>query len=249
MKNALTLIAFLFISQIAFTQSSSIKSERLVSISYLDAQGNTTKDPKKMVFISRIIKNNSAYRSEYYSYSGPLFYSKSYKDSELTILSGQSVFYTNGIVDSVGNFKDNLQDGIWLYGGGYRFATKHYKDGKPVEQSQQQKDSLNKLLSKDSLSKFAEYEGGLTGWRDYLVKNFKYPERAIRLDVQGTVLINFMIDEEGNVLNPFIGRSVEMSIDDASIRLIKRSSKWVPAEMHGRKVKYFFAQPVTFRLQ
>ncbi|MGZ5252971.1 MAG: TonB family protein [Flavitalea sp.] len=249
MKNALILFAFLLITLIAFTQSSSINSERIVSMSYLDAQGNPTNEAKKMAFISRIIKSDSVYRWEYYNYSGPLFYSKSYKDPEMTVLSGQSVFYTNGIVDSVGNYKDNLQDGIWLYGGGYRFATKNFKDGKLVEQSLQEKDSLKKMLTKDSLSKSAEYEGGLTGWRDYLVKNFKYPERAMRLDVQGTVLINFMIDAEGNVLNPFIGRSVEMSIDDASIRLIKLSSKWVPAEMQGRKVKCFFVQPVTFRLQ
>jgi len=239
MKNALTLFAFLLITLIAFTQSSSINSERMVSISYLDAQGNPTNEAKKMAFISRIIKSDSVYRSEYYAYSGPMFYSKSYKDPEMKILSCQSVFYTNGIVDSVGNFKDNLQDGIWLYGGGYRFATKNFKDGKLAEQSHQGKDSLNKILVKDSLSKFAEYEGGLTGWREYLVKNFRYPERAMRLDVQGTVQINFMIDTEGNVLNPYIGRSVEISIDDASIRLIKRSSKGVPAEMKGKKGKGF----------
>ena len=69
------------------------------------------------------------------------------------------------------------------------------------------------------------------------------------IDAQGTVVINFMIDKDGTLLNPYVGRSVEMSIDDVALQLIKRSPKWVPAEMDGRKVKCLFAQPVTFRLQ
>ncbi len=247
MKNALTLIAFLTTLLTGYSQTLPVSVEQTVALKYLDSNGNITDDIRKRVFISRTKKIDSVYRLDVYSYWGPLISSKSFKDTNMNSLHGHSAFYTGGHIDSAGNYKENLKDGVWYFREGNKLISRRFKEGKLFQGNVY--DTIKDITPKDSITKVAEFVGGYEGWRNYLVKNFRYPQRAIDMDAQGTVVINFMIDKDGTLLNPYVGRSVEMSIDDVALQLIKRSPKWVPAEMDGRKVKCLFAQPVTFRLQ
>jgi protein TonB len=63
------------------------------------------------------------------------------------------------------------------------------------------------------------------------------------------VVIQFIVDKEGHVVSPEISQSVEYSIDQEALRLIKKSPFWQPAMLDGKIVKSYKKQPITFRLE
>jgi protein TonB len=95
----------------------------------------------------------------------------------------------------------------------------------------------------------SEYPGGPAQWQYYLLHNLVYPDRAIDKNIQGQVRIAFTVDEEGNVKDPFIQKSIEYSLDQASLKLITASGKWTPGLDDGVKAKTFKVQPVNFLLK
>jgi periplasmic protein TonB len=76
-----------------------------------------------------------------------------------------------------------------------------------------------------------------------------YPQRAQNLVKQGTVVIQFIVNKEGHVISPAVAQSVEYSLDQEALRLIKQSPVWNAAMQDGEIVKSYKKQPVTFRLE
>lgn len=81
-----------------------------------------------------------------------------------------------------------------------------------------------------------------------MIKKLTYPVRAMNSNVDGTVIVRFIINADGSVSDMEIFKSVKFSLDEESIQLIKQSPSWVPAEQNGKKVKSYKRQPITFKL-
>jgi len=95
----------------------------------------------------------------------------------------------------------------------------------------------------------SEYPGGTAAWMRYLNKNFRYPEDAINNEIQGTVVVQFIVDKEGNVSNVEAVSGPEAGgLRQEAIRVIVHSGKWIPAIQNGRNVKSYKKQPVQFKL-
>lgn len=96
----------------------------------------------------------------------------------------------------------------------------------------------------------SEYPGGQSAWRRYLNKTFRYPQEAVDAEIQGTVVVQFIVDKEGNVSEvQAISGPTDGGLREEAIRVIKRSGKWTPAIQNGRQVKSYKKQPITFRLE
>ena len=84
----------------------------------------------------------------------------------------------------------------------------------------------------------------------YLNKTFKYPQEAQNEGIQGTVIVQFMVDKEGNVNDIKALSGPETGgLKEETIRLIQNSGKWIPGKQNGLTVKSFRKQPVTFKLE
>lgn len=95
----------------------------------------------------------------------------------------------------------------------------------------------------------SEYPGGAAAWMRYLNKNFRYPDEAINNEIQGTVVVQFIVDKEGNVSNVEAVSGPEAGgLRQEAIRVIVHSGKWIPAIQNGRNVKSYKKQPVQFKL-
>ncbi len=94
----------------------------------------------------------------------------------------------------------------------------------------------------------SQYPGGLTAWAAYLNRNLTYPQDAVDKEIQGTIIIQFIVDVAGNV-SDVIAVSGPEELRLAAINVIKKSGKWTPAIQNGQKVKSYKKQPVSFRLQ
>lgn len=95
----------------------------------------------------------------------------------------------------------------------------------------------------------SEYPGGAPAWLRYLNKNFRYPEDAISNEIQGTVVVQFIVDKEGDVSDvETVSGPDQGGLREEAIRVIRQSGKWIPAIQNGRKVKSYKKQPVIFKL-
>jgi protein TonB len=95
----------------------------------------------------------------------------------------------------------------------------------------------------------SEYPGGAAAWKRYLNKNFHYPEDGLSNEIQGIVIVQFIVDKEGNVSDvQAVSGPEEGGLREEAIRVIRKSGTWIPAVQNGRKVKSYKKQPVIFKL-
>jgi protein TonB len=87
----------------------------------------------------------------------------------------------------------------------------------------------------------------LIGGLESLQKNIVYPEIARLAGIEGRVMVSFVIDEKGNVLNPVVVRGIGGGCDEAAVNAVKKA-KFVPGMQRGMPVRVRFTLPITFRL-
>lgn len=94
-----------------------------------------------------------------------------------------------------------------------------------------------------------EFPGGSAKLMEWLAKNLKYPAAAQELCVQGRVVVQFVVNKDGSIVEPKVIKSIDPSLDREAIRVVSSMPKWSPGRQGGRNVRVRFTLPVTFRLQ
>jgi TonB family protein len=82
----------------------------------------------------------------------------------------------------------------------------------------------------------------------FLEKNMTYPKDAIKNEIQGTVIVKFIIEKDGSVTN-IEAESGPKALREDAISLIKKTSKWSPAIDKGKIVRSAQRQPIVYRLE
>jgi protein TonB len=90
------------------------------------------------------------------------------------------------------------------------------------------------------------FKGNVNQW---LAQNLTYPATAAENGIQGKVVLKFVVDENGNVSDVQVVRSVDPSLDREAVNTVKRMPKWNPGMQNGQPVKVWYTLPVTFKLQ
>ncbi len=99
------------------------------------------------------------------------------------------------------------------------------------------------------IEKEAEFPGGVLAWGRFLTRNLRVPDDAVNRGVDGTVVVQFVVDVDGSVSDvKAVSGPEEGGLREEAVRVIKKSGKWVPALQNGRYVKAYRAQPVVFRV-
>ena len=82
----------------------------------------------------------------------------------------------------------------------------------------------------------------------HIRKNFRYPEIAQEMGVQGRVSVMFTIMKDGSIGNIRM-RGPDKNLEAEAMRIIKKLPKMTPGKQRGRAVKVPFSIPINFRLQ
>ena len=93
-----------------------------------------------------------------------------------------------------------------------------------------------------------EFPGGQGELMKYLRNNIKYPAEAQKKKIEGRVIVGFVVDKKGRVVNPMVERSVHPLLDAEALRVIKRMPKWKPGKVYGEPVNVKYRLPITFKL-
>ena len=89
-----------------------------------------------------------------------------------------------------------------------------------------------------------ELIGGLAS----IQKKINYPEIAKKAGVEGRVIVQFVVDEGGNVQDPQVVRGIGAGCDEEAIRAVKQA-KFEPGKQRGKSVKVKMSLPITFKLK
>lgn len=92
-------------------------------------------------------------------------------------------------------------------------------------------------------------DGGMKGLREYLRTHLRYPEAARRDSVQGRVIVQFVVMEDGSIGQEHVVRSCGPELDEEALRLVRSMPRWEPGRQNGKAVKVKYVIPVTFRLE
>lgn len=94
-----------------------------------------------------------------------------------------------------------------------------------------------------------EFPGGMKEMLKFLQENVKYPENAMKNNVQGRVIVQFVIEKDGTPTEFKVARSVDPDLDAEALRVLQTMPKWKPGMQRGKIVRVKFTVPVSFKLQ
>ena len=116
------------------------------------------------------------------------------------------------------------------------------EEAKPAEEA-----PTNQVFQ--AVEQMPQFPGGYEALFKYLSSNIKYPPMACENDIQGKVIVQFIVDKTGNVGEVKVVRSVDKELDKEAVRVCKSLPKFIPGRQNGQAVSVWYTLPVTFKLQ
>ena len=163
------------------------------------------------------------------------------KPNQLDAIPAEKVNKTNlqsnvGNYSSISNGKEDNDEGPALF-----IAPKIQKDLDPKKNN----DPIFYTVEKP-----AEFPGGSHGWRKYLIKNLNVDLPVKNGAPAGiyTVVLNFVVQSNGEVTNVETINNPGYGTESEAIRVIEKGPKWIPAEQNGKKVNYLVKQTIVFNV-
>lgn len=93
------------------------------------------------------------------------------------------------------------------------------------------------------------FPGGDAECMRFLSKNIKYPTIAQENGIQGRVILQFVVNKDGSIVDVTVARSIDPYLDKEAVRVVKMMPKWKPGKQRGKPVRVKYTLPVMFRLQ
>lgn len=113
------------------------------------------------------------------------------------------------------------------YGAGHIPASEHPSEGDAVY---------------EVVEEMPEYPGGMPALLDFIRNNLQHGKASSK----ARVIVQFIIDEGGNVVEPVIVRTINPEVDKEALRVVGLMSKWKPGKQYGKAKKVKYTIPVTF---
>ncbi len=135
------------------------------------------------------------------------------------------------------------------------------KDGKTVPTWQEEtvkfetKDKIYVPIDNDTTHVFAvvdgpaSFPGGEQTLLTLIGKNIRYPAKSLEHNVQGVVLLRFVVLEDGSVGKIRIVRGISPLCDREAVRVVKNLPRFIPGTQKGKAVKTYFNLPIRFQIQ
>ena len=86
-------------------------------------------------------------------------------------------------------------------------------------------------------------------FQKWVYSRLEYPEVARDNNIQGRVIVSFLIDKDGSIKDIKILRGVDPSLDNEALRVISESPKWTPGKQRNKTMKVRFTFPIVFQLR
>jgi protein TonB len=99
------------------------------------------------------------------------------------------------------------------------------------------------------LEEMPKYPGGDIELMKFFSENLVYPEIAKRAGVEGRVILSFIVDKNGNIIDVEVAKSIGAGCDEEAMRVLKIMPHWIPGKQNGNPVLTRINIPVVFKLR
>ena len=89
------------------------------------------------------------------------------------------------------------------------------------------------------------YSGGYEKMSEIISQNMRYPEKARKEKIEGTVYVSFIVEKDGTVGDATVIKGVESSCDEEALRVTKLLNSWQPGKQNGKSSE----SPICFACQ
>ncbi|MBX2963263.1 MAG: energy transducer TonB [Cyclobacteriaceae bacterium] len=117
-------------------------------------------------------------------------------------------------------------------------------DTSPVVQIEEEETDKIFLVVEQS----AAPKGGMKAFYEYVSQNIQYPSQARRMNVEGKVFVEFVVDRDGTLTNFVVVKGIGAGCDEEAIRIIQSAPPWQPARQRGKPVRQRMVLPIHFKL-
>ncbi|HZH68259.1 MAG TPA: energy transducer TonB, partial [Chitinophagales bacterium] len=93
-----------------------------------------------------------------------------------------------------------------------------------------------------------KFPGGLAAMMAFIQDSIRYPEDAIDNGIEGTAIVQFIVERDGSITDIQIVRDPGGGLGREAERIIKLMPKWEPGKQRDNPVRVKMSAPVRFRL-
>ncbi|MDN3584020.1 energy transducer TonB [Mucilaginibacter flavus] len=153
-------------------------------------------------------------------------------------------------VNEEGEMKNGKMTGTWKgdFKNEHITFTEIYDNDVLISGTAITEDGKNTSYTKSRLT-IPEFNGGIPAFSRYLGDNIVYPIYARKNNIEGRVIVSFIVEKDGLVSNIKVARSVNKELDEEAVRVIKESPRWTPGTRFGLPVRIEYAVPIAFTLK
>ena len=94
-----------------------------------------------------------------------------------------------------------------------------------------------------------EFPGGILKMNEYLSNSIVYPEYAVENNIEGRVIVEFVVNTDGTITGLQVKRSVHELLDNEALRVVKSMPIWKPGKNDGKLVRVKYTLPIIFNLE
>jgi len=117
----------------------------------------------------------------------------------------------------------------------------------PVPEIQQKRTQKDGVFN--TVEQMPKYTGGEKAMLEFIQKNLKYPESAEKNNIEGRVIIRFIVGADGAVSDVELIRGISPEADAEAVRVIKAMPNWIPGKQKGKAVPVYFTLPIVYSLK
>ena len=100
-----------------------------------------------------------------------------------------------------------------------------------------------------AVEQMPQFPGGEGELLKYIGSHIKYPPMAAENNIQGRVVVKFVVKKDGNVGEVVVLRGKDPDLDKEAVRVVKTLPKFIPGKMNGQSVSVWYTLPINFKLQ
>ena len=100
-----------------------------------------------------------------------------------------------------------------------------------------------------AVEQMPQFPGGEAELMKYVGNHIKYPTMAAENNIQGRVVVKFVVKKDGSVGEVQVLRGKDPDLDKEAVRVVRTLPKFIPGKMNGQAVSVWFTLPINFKLQ
>ncbi len=110
------------------------------------------------------------------------------------------------------------------------------------------KDEVEEVLPLRVVEQLPQFPGGMMLFMKWLTKNLKYPDAARRQQIQGRVMVAFIVNADGTTVDAKVVNQVHPLLEREALRVIRMMPRWQPGISNGQTCRTLVHIPIVFKL-